>query len=78
MTGILRGYDTLLNMVLDESIETMRDLEDPSSLTEKTRTLGLSVCKGGAVMSVFPTEGYVQVDNPFGDDEEEEGDAMQD
>eukprot|EP01128_Nolandella_sp_AFSM9_P010970 TRINITY_DN7689_c0_g1_i1.p1 TRINITY_DN7689_c0_g1~~TRINITY_DN7689_c0_g1_i1.p1 ORF type:complete len:116 (+),score=29.40 TRINITY_DN7689_c0_g1_i1:46-348(+) len=65
VTGILRGWDTLMNMVLDDSVETMRDPEDPYNLSDKKRTLGLSVCRGTAVMAVFPTEGYAMVENPF-------------
>ncbi len=39
--GVLKGYDKLDNLVLDDCIEFMRDLNDPHTLTEETRKLGL-------------------------------------
>jgi U6 snRNA-associated Sm-like protein LSm7 len=64
--GVLRGYDTLVNLVLDETIEYLRDPEDSYKLTGDTRTLGLVVCRGGGVMAVYPTEGAAELDeNPF-------------
>ena len=38
--GVLKGYDKLDNLVLDECVEFMRDLNDPQIVTEKTRNLG--------------------------------------
>ena len=45
VSGILKGCDPLLNMVLDATTEYLRDPEDPSKITENTRDLGLVVCK---------------------------------
>ena len=41
--GTLKGYDQLLNLVLDETVEYMRDKEDPLRITDDTRSLGLVV-----------------------------------
>eukprot|EP00193_Tetraselmis_chui_P017261 CAMPEP_0177780380 /NCGR_PEP_ID=MMETSP0491_2-20121128/17166_1 /TAXON_ID=63592 /ORGANISM="Tetraselmis chuii, Strain PLY429" /LENGTH=77 /DNA_ID=CAMNT_0019300135 /DNA_START=90 /DNA_END=323 /DNA_ORIENTATION=- len=41
--GVLKGYDQLLNLVLDDSVEYLRDPEDPLKVTDKTRVLGLTV-----------------------------------
>ncbi|KAL0328714.1 UNVERIFIED_CONTAM: Sm-like protein LSM7 [Sesamum calycinum] len=41
LTGTLKGYDPLLNLVLDEAIEFLRDPDDPLKTTDQTRPLGL-------------------------------------
>lgn len=65
VSGILKGYDQLLNLVLDEAIEYLRDPDDPLRVTDQTRTLGLTVCRGTAVMVVSPTQGTEEIANPF-------------
>lgn len=65
VTGILKGYDQLLNLVLDETTEYLRDPEDPLRITDQTRTLGLTVCRGTAVMVCSPTDGTDEIANPF-------------
>ncbi|XP_003573412.1 sm-like protein LSM7 [Brachypodium distachyon] len=67
VTGTLKGYDQLLNLVLDEVIEFEREQDDPLKLSAKTRQLGLIVCRGTAVMLVSPTEGTEEINNPFQD-----------
>ncbi|VEL10932.1 unnamed protein product, partial [Protopolystoma xenopodis] len=44
-SGTLKGCDNLYNMVLDCTIEHLRDPDDPSRLTDDTRELGLVVCR---------------------------------
>lgn len=39
-TGVLKGYDQLLNLVLDGAIEHLRDAEDPTVIGDETRNLG--------------------------------------
>jgi U6 snRNA-associated Sm-like protein LSm7 len=63
--GTLKGYDQLLNLVLDETTEFLRDPEDPLRITDTKRTLGLTVCRGTAVMVVSPTDGTDEITNPF-------------
>ena len=64
--GVLKGYDQLLNLVLDEAIEYQRSADDLLTVTDETRPLGLVVCRGTAVMAVAPTAGAeVMASNPF-------------
>ncbi|XP_024372934.1 sm-like protein LSM7 isoform X1 [Physcomitrium patens] len=65
VTGILKGYDQLLNLVLDEATENLRDSDDPMKTTDQIRQLGLIVCRGTAVMLVAPTDGTEEIPNPF-------------
>ncbi|QLQ79635.1 hypothetical protein HG537_0C02820 [Torulaspora globosa] len=68
VTGVLKGYDQLMNLVLDETLEYMRDPEDSSViLKDKTRNLGLIVIRGTVLLSLSPCDGseviYVQESN---------------
>ena len=58
VTGVLKGYDPLMNLVLDKTIEYMRDLEDPSIiLKNETREIGLTVIRGTVLLSLSPLDG---------------------
>jgi len=70
-TGILKGYDTLVNLVLDECEELVRDPEDPYKITDEKRFLGLVVCRGSAVMLINPEEGTEEISNPFAAQQEQ-------
>ncbi|KAK6747028.1 hypothetical protein RB195_000335 [Necator americanus] len=48
-TGILKGYDALLNLVLDNCNEYLRDPENPGTVGDDTRPLGLIVARGTAI-----------------------------
>ena len=63
--GKLKGFDTLVNLVLDECVEYMRDVDDPYKLTDDKRQLGLIVCRGTAVTLVCPCDGMMEIANPF-------------
>lgn len=65
ITGVLKGYDQLLNLVLDEAEEKLRDAEDITKLSGEVRKLGLMVCRGNAVMVVLPSDGTEAIENPF-------------
>ena len=65
VTGILKGCDTLMNLVIDDSTEYLTDVDDPYKLTGQTRNLGLVVCRGTSINMVTPKEGMEQIDNPF-------------
>eukprot|EP01099_Mayorella_cantabrigiensis_P002148 TRINITY_DN1943_c0_g1_i1.p1 TRINITY_DN1943_c0_g1~~TRINITY_DN1943_c0_g1_i1.p1 ORF type:complete len:105 (+),score=19.24 TRINITY_DN1943_c0_g1_i1:88-402(+) len=65
VTGVLKGWDTLVNLVLDECIELLRDSEDPYKPTNETRKLGLVVVRGTAVMLIAPVDGTEEISNPF-------------
>ncbi|KAI8785432.1 Sm-like protein lsm7 [Biomphalaria glabrata] len=64
-SGILKGFDQLLNLVLDGTTEYLRDPDDPFKLTEDTRSLGLVVCRGTSVVLICPAEGMESIANPF-------------
>ncbi|KAF9905061.1 Sm-like protein lsm7 [Lobosporangium transversale] len=67
--GTLKGYDPLLNLVLDETEEYLRDPED-GRLLDQTRTLGLIICRGPAVILISPMDGTMEIANPFIQEEE--------
>lgn len=61
VTGVLKGYDPLMNLVLDEAKETMRDDEGK----ETTRPLGLTVARGTLIVLISPVDGSEEIANPF-------------
>ncbi|XKL65542.1 hypothetical protein PGB90_008962 [Kerria lacca] len=65
VSGILKGYDPLVNLVLDNTTEYLRDPDDPFKLTTETRHLGLVVCRGTAVILICPMDGMESIPNPF-------------
>ncbi|XP_011192458.2 U6 snRNA-associated Sm-like protein LSm7 [Zeugodacus cucurbitae] len=64
-SGILKGYDALLNLVLDNTVEYLRDVDEPFKLAEETRSLGLVVCRGTALVLICPQDGMESIPNPF-------------
>ena len=64
-TGKLKGYDHLLNLVLEGTTEYVRDSDDSYKITENTRNLGLVVCRGPAVTVICPQDGHEPIENPF-------------
>jgi len=64
-SGVLKGYDPLLNLVIDGTTEYLRDPDDPYKLTDDTRHLGLVVCRGTAVVLICPMDGMESIPNPF-------------
>ncbi|KAG5960045.1 hypothetical protein E4U58_004790 [Claviceps cyperi] len=66
VTGTLKGYDALMNLVLDEVKETVRDEEG----NEATRPLGLVVARGTLLVVISPVDGSEQISNPFAAPEE--------
>ncbi|XP_038222214.1 U6 snRNA-associated Sm-like protein LSm7 [Zerene cesonia] len=63
--GILKGYDPLLNLVLDNTTEYLRDPDDPYKLLDDTRALGLVVCRGTSIVLICPMDGMEAIPNPF-------------
>lgn len=55
MTGILKGYDPLVNIVIDDAVEVIPLVGSNSNETE-TRKLGLVICRGTNVTVVSPVE----------------------
>ncbi|XP_018021601.1 U6 snRNA-associated Sm-like protein LSm7 [Hyalella azteca] len=64
-SGVLKGYDQLINLVLDNTVEYLRDPDDPYKLTEDTKERGLVVCRGTAVVLICPMDGCEAIANPF-------------
>ena len=63
--GVLKGFDQLVNLVLDETVEYLQDPDDPFKPSGETRKLGLIVCRGTVVMVVSPADGMEEIENPF-------------
>ncbi|KAH7927224.1 U6 snRNA-associated Sm-like protein LSm7 [Leucogyrophana mollusca] len=59
VTGILKGYDQLLNLVLDEVEE---EINEPQP---QTRSLGLAVLRGPTITLLSPVDGSEEIANPF-------------
>jgi U6 snRNA-associated Sm-like protein LSm7 len=78
VTGILKGYDQLLNLVLDEVEEEVQGtymchypcrillmmviLAEPQV---HTRSLGLTVLRGPTITLLSPVDGLEEIANPF-------------
>ncbi|KAL2105145.1 hypothetical protein VUR80DRAFT_8926 [Thermomyces stellatus] len=60
-TGCLKGHDALMNLVLDDVQETVRDEEG----NESTRPLGLVVARGTLLVLISPEDGSEVIANPF-------------
>ncbi|TIC12896.1 hypothetical protein E3Q01_01333, partial [Wallemia mellicola] len=56
-TGILKGYDQLMNLVMDDVVEILQD--------GSSRTLGLVVLRGPAITVINPSDGSEEIANPF-------------
>ncbi|KAF3913995.1 hypothetical protein ABW21_db0208563 [Orbilia brochopaga] len=61
VTGALKGYDQLMNLVLDEVKESVTD--DQGAV--QTRDLGLVVARGPLLVLISPVDGTEQIENPF-------------
>jgi U6 snRNA-associated Sm-like protein LSm7 len=66
VTGTLKGYDALMNLVLDDVDEVVRDDEGNTS----ARPLGLVVARGTLLVLVSPVDGSEEIANPFVQEEE--------
>jgi U6 snRNA-associated Sm-like protein LSm7 len=72
--GILKGYDQLMNLVLDNVEENLRGMlssdgvnsdPDDGTVLDQTRKLGLVVCRGPTIVLISPTDGVEEIENPF-------------
>ncbi|WPH03500.1 Hypothetical protein R9X50_00638000 [Acrodontium crateriforme] len=85
VTGTLKGYDQLMNLVLDNVKEITRGLHPEIRLVEavsnrstdeegnmSTRSLGLLVARGTLLVLISPVDGSEEIENPFvqADDDE--------
>ncbi|KAI7716130.1 hypothetical protein KC353_g5598, partial [Hortaea werneckii] len=67
-TGTLKGYDQLMNLVLDSVKEITRDDEGNTS----SRNLGLLVARGTLLVLISPVDGSEEIENPFVQAEDDE------
>ncbi|KAJ9629522.1 U6 snRNP-associated protein Lsm7 [Taxawa tesnikishii (nom. ined.)] len=67
VNGVLKGYDQLMNLVLDDVKEITRDDEGNTS----SRNLGLLVARGTLLVLISPKDGSEEIANPFVQAEEE-------
>lgn len=77
VSGILKGYDQLMNLVLDDVKEKMRGMfyspileaqeltDADESGKEATRSLGLIVARGTLLVLISPADGSEEIANPF-------------
>ncbi|KAJ4288646.1 U6 snRNP-associated protein Lsm7 [Kalmusia sp. IMI 367209] len=64
--GTLKGYDQLMNLVLDEVKEATTDEEG----NVRYRKLGLIVARGTLLVVISPVDGSEEIPNPFMQEEE--------
>ncbi|KAH8648381.1 U6 snRNA-associated Sm-like protein LSm7 [Xylariales sp. PMI_506] len=72
-TGTLKGYDALMNLVLDEVQEIVRGVYFSATHdegNESTRPLGLVVARGTLLVVISPVDGSEEIENPFAQTEE--------
>ncbi|KAL9931261.1 hypothetical protein V8E36_009868 [Tilletia maclaganii] len=62
--GTLKGFDQLMNLVLDHVEELIKD---PVSglVSDNKRNLGLVVLRGTAITVINPADGFETIENPF-------------
>ncbi|BGP19925.1 hypothetical protein JCM10213_002283 [Rhodosporidiobolus nylandii] len=66
VTGTLKGYDQLLNLVMDDLEEVLRDVETGLPLVPaQSRSLGLAVLRGTSLVVISPVDGSEEIANPF-------------
>lgn len=79
MTGVLKGFDQLLNLVLDDVEEQVQGpystLSLPLSVSPvhppfadpepRIRSLGLAVLRGPTITLLSPVDGLEEISNPF-------------
>ena len=58
--GVLKGYDHLMNLVLDDTVEYMSNPDDENNtelISKNARKLGLTVIRGTILVSLSSAEG---------------------
>ncbi|KAN0065374.1 U6 snRNP-associated protein Lsm7 [Thecaphora frezii] len=63
--GVLKGYDQLMNLVMDQVEETLRDENGEITPASQKRELGLAVLRGTALTVINPADGFESIANPF-------------
>ncbi|KAI0092263.1 hypothetical protein BDY19DRAFT_589924 [Irpex rosettiformis] len=60
VTGVLKGFDQLLNLVLDDVEENIQTENETTA-----RSLGLVVLRGPTITLLSPVDGSEEIANPF-------------
>lgn len=69
--GTLKGWDQLLNLVLDDVEELVRDPATLQPITpNQKRNVGLAVIRGTSLVVINPVDGFESIENPFANPEE--------
>ncbi|KAJ3444320.1 u6 snRNA-associated sm-like protein lsm7 [Anaeramoeba flamelloides] len=63
VSGVLKGYDSNSNCVLDQAIEYLTDANGNLLQPPQIMFLGLMFCKGSSITSIFPEEGSTIIEN---------------
>merc|ERR1711959_139524 len=63
LQGALKGFDQLMNLVIDETEEHSENIK--MQKTSNKKTLGLVVAKGASIIIVAPTCHWHEITNPF-------------
>ncbi|KAF2757185.1 LSM-domain-containing protein, partial [Pseudovirgaria hyperparasitica] len=63
--GKLRGFDGLMNLVLDDVWETLQGTANHSQGKPAKRFLGLLVARGTLLTIISPCDGSEEIQNPF-------------
>lgn len=63
VVGLLKGYDQLMNLVLDDVKEHLRN--ESGTILDETRELGLVVVRGPTLVMISPVDGAEEIANPF-------------
>ncbi|VEU21441.1 DEKNAAC102262 [Brettanomyces naardenensis] len=72
VVGKLTGYDQLMNIVLEDTVERLRDVKDRTRLTDNRRNLGRVIIRGPLLLTISPKDGFEVISNPFTTEESEE------
>lgn len=64
VVGTLKGYDQLMNLVMDDVEEIKHDPSNGNTTGER-RTLGLAVLRGTNLTLISPVDGFDIIENPF-------------
>ena len=60
--GLLKGYDKVGNLILDNVIEYINRDND---IEVKTRKLGCLFARGPNITAIFPKNNFIELENPY-------------
>lgn len=69
LQGVLKGFDSNMNVVLGNAVELLRDMNNIDMRRGEgattSRKLGPCVVRGGNIVVIYPQDGVEEVENPF-------------